>query len=164
MSKETFEKYGDKEQHSKEWEIVSYSYRNRIYKKNNLGEYSASFDSPIHELILHPENMTKIYYVKRISDNEVFTIGDKVDVYDYSGRSIVIEKFSLDNNTIYVFSGTFTTTIQHISKSPKTITPTPVHKEEIKLPLSQIKHLYELWGSLKTGNSFMEFVYSRVIF
>ncbi len=118
-------KHPNKVGKDKDWEIVSYSYRNRIYKKNNLGDYSASFDSPIHELILHPENMTKIYSVKRLSDGTVFSIGDYVGITKESGKSIkgwkdIIESFLIVDDTMVSVFKTFRQPINDLDK----LTPT----------------------------------------
>jgi hypothetical protein len=96
---ETFyawQKAQEKLQEKKEYEILSYSYKNWIYKKNNLGEFSTSFDAPAHLLILHPENMDKIHSVKRLSDNEIFTVGDKIKGWGET-PVIKIEKFQIDS-------------------------------------------------------------------
>ncbi len=75
-----------------EWEIMSYRWEKRIYTKNFIGEYvNGGISLPVHKLILHPENFKEIHSVKRLSDNEVFSIGDKVIHKDGTYRSKILK-------------------------------------------------------------------------
>lgn len=86
----------------KDYEILSYSYKNRIYTKNNLGEFLTGFDAPVHLLILHPENMTEIHSVKRLSDDEIFSVGDKIGWgYAYNFETI-IKGFEIEDRELVI--------------------------------------------------------------
>jgi len=73
----------------REYEILSYTFQKRVYNKNNFGEFCCGFDVPVQSLLLHPEYMKTIYSVKRLSDGEIFTVGD-----DYGSSKI--EGFKID--------------------------------------------------------------------
>lgn len=78
----------------KEYEILSYIFDNIIYKFiNNLWQDSRTY-------ILENAEKTDVHSVKRLSDNRIFTIGDRVKKDDF--LSFIITRFEVDN------IGTFT--------------------------------------------------------
>jgi hypothetical protein len=95
-SRTSIEQFKEDHQPKKEYEILSYTFQKRVYNKNNFGEFCCGFDAPVQSLLLHPEDMKTIHSVKRLSDNEIFTVGDRVQFYNNS----VIESFKVSGNTM----------------------------------------------------------------
>lgn len=88
-SRTSIEQFKEGHQPKKEYEILSYTFQKRVYNKNNFGEFCCGFDVPVQSLLLHPEDMKTIHSVKRLSDGEIFTVGD-----DYGSSKI--EGFKID--------------------------------------------------------------------
>lgn len=149
-----------------EWEILS------VFADDGKPIYYPSKD--ILDTTLK-NNGERIFSVIRKSDGEVFSVGDEVDVTCSDGKGFrdTISHFTFTKgaNIIDVYFkeqlhtafGVHWLNIAKHSPSPET-PPIVKDKEEIKLPLSQIEHLYNIWLSTQTGKRFMDFVYSRVIF
>lgn len=163
------------------WEILSfkdYKNENEYYTQwiNDPCLYSNGIKAIFYSAKVLIEKNYSIHSVKRLSDGVVFSIGDDIqhDIFPsqvpYKINGFKISDIGSDKGTLY-FCGEYPVTFKFPSTWPikKVAQPFSTEdkgkdREEIKLPLSQIKHLYDLWGSLKTGKPFMEFVYSRVIF
>lgn len=88
---EHFPKASHSSNGERDWEIVAYSHKNKIYRKNILGEFACGLDAPIHELLLHTSDMKIIYSVLRKSDGVVFTVGDRLNKYDADIKEFYIE-------------------------------------------------------------------------
>ncbi len=95
------EKFKESKQPKPEWEIVS-------FKGNESGAIMAAGSQQCGDayLLKHPE-MYFIYQVKRLSDSEIFTIGDKVEAY--KDKKPTIRSFELTNdNRMKVFTNEVT--------------------------------------------------------
>jgi hypothetical protein len=92
----------------KEYEILSFQGINDsiIYNKENTGTDWYKYFNNEHK------NILKIHSVKRLSDGEIFTIGDKVfykwGINNEKGSNFVIDKFKLSDNEIEIICN-FTT-------------------------------------------------------
>jgi predicted SnoaL-like aldol condensation-catalyzing enzyme len=155
------------------WEIIEFSFKHKNGEILSIGSEPAT---EYYYEVLKEYPDVKIRSVKRLSDGETFSIGDNIqhDIFPskvpYKIDGFKVSDIGSDKGTLY-FCGEYPVTFKFPSTWPikKVAQPFSTEdkgkdREEIKLPLSQIKHLYDLWGSLKTGKPFMEFVYSRVIF
>lgn len=111
----------------RDYEILSYSYNNLIYTKNNLGEFSTGFDASVHLLILHPENMTEIHSVKRLSDGQVFSVDEKVYLKESDGKGVFyINEFTIKDGQCFASSGI---NIMQLGKAKKVLFTTEDGKE-----------------------------------
>ncbi|MCK9273377.1 hypothetical protein M0P65_07615 [Candidatus Gracilibacteria bacterium] len=79
--------YEEKQNIEKSYEITQYKYiiNNQIYPA---------------DISYHPKPFHEIYQVKRLSDGQLFTVGDRVKSEQYYNKSIVIESFVEDNGTL----------------------------------------------------------------
>lgn len=113
-------KLKEEEQH-KEWQILSFSHNDtgdRLWKLMPNGMYNAiGEDCSIEQLI---DSKFKINSVKRLSDGEVFTIGDNVscDKCPESFSKQVIEKFIIADKGFMIAScAGVATSINNISRT-----------------------------------------------
>lgn len=75
----------------KDYEILSYKFQNNIYTKKFNGLYT-----DYQTYILENPEKAKIYSVKRLSDGEIFTIGDKFMDGEVNAMEVV-------NNEMWIF-------------------------------------------------------------
>lgn len=82
---------------SKEWEILNRS----IYNE----EFGWSIHTPNNKCI--EDHICKIHSVKRLSDNEVFTIGDSICLRLYPAFDVVqpISKIEIENGKLFLYYG-----------------------------------------------------------
>ena len=89
----------------KDWEVVAYSspYMKEegvIFTKRGDGWFWNNEWNRYHEHQIKDCARTKIHSVKRLSDGEVFTIGDEHNGFSYHNRKII--SFEIDNNEMYI--------------------------------------------------------------
>lgn len=76
----------------KEWEVASYILNDVIYTKHSNGYYSQTND----RLLIGNQKDAEIKSVRRLSDNVVFSVGDKVKFSEVSNEIMTIDGFILD--------------------------------------------------------------------
>lgn len=91
-----------------EWEILAIMHRGEIAKLMFWPSYSQPhFEYPGQQIALdwalNPNNGCKIHSVKRLSDGEVFTVGDAIDVGHL--RPFNINRFEPIGNTLLITWG-----------------------------------------------------------
>lgn len=103
---------------SSDGEIVAYQFEGRVYTKDFIGDWVCRFDKwlPIWETILHPEDTTAIHSVKRLSDGEVFSVGDGI-----KQGAISAIKVNPTNNSVYVIVNERTFSLKFIDKQRKVL-------------------------------------------
>jgi hypothetical protein len=73
-----------------EFEIITFNYKGELYKKNEQGY--ATETSFTHSLESHLEDgVSEIHSVKRISDGEIFTVGDRAKTITSKGSHTVTQ-------------------------------------------------------------------------
>lgn len=97
----------------KDYEILSFKHiygniYNKSYSKNKL-QYALALDSLEYtENYLIIDNTINIYSIKRLSDGEIFTIGDKMYYSNHESsfniKGCPINSFTIENNKIYINS------------------------------------------------------------
>jgi hypothetical protein len=94
-------KWADKQVGKKDYEILKFkdSVGNVFYKKQEDNLFTINLQHSYTEEKLLNHNIT-IYSVKRLSDGEVFTVGDRVciDVFWETGKPSLITKFKISKN------------------------------------------------------------------
>lgn len=126
-----------KEEPKQDWEILSFRYYGDIHTKDKDGFYKCPFRYLTYDFALKSiGDGNEIHSVKRLSDGEVFSIGDKVKYLD---RIAPIQKFCLmDNNLMRVncwnhgadFDNGISQIISNISHAPKE-SPLPMPIKEV---------------------------------
>jgi hypothetical protein len=87
----------------KDFEIMTFDYKGDLYKKNEQGY--ATETSFTHSLESHLEDgVSKVHAVKRLSDGEIFTVGDKFKA-NIGGSDVVrtIKSIRVDGNIIKIY-------------------------------------------------------------
>lgn len=132
----------------KDWEIQCIQCNGHNYWIQEDGCYrSGAFGSNIHYEYLIAQGGT-IHSVKRLSDGEVFTVGDLFTLYP-NIHEYKIDGFAVDGNIIYAIQSNLKQyarriSLPHLIKLP--ITPSPIQKPFEDMPLLSLNDLLEVWG------------------
>jgi hypothetical protein len=115
-----------------EWEIIEYKWDGKIFYSNSVGEYFPKIGSGWMPGCV--PSIYSIHSVKRLSDGEVFTVGDAVEIEGAKSMR-PIYRFSLDDGTLMVhFHEYATVSFNMISAAPKVATVvylTPIEIEKL---------------------------------
>jgi hypothetical protein len=97
-------KLDDPENYPEFWELVvekDYEILRFILPGNNIIHVQNAKNNI--EFMLKNSNTYKIYQVKRLSDGEIFTVGDKIR-YNNTNNIRIIREIELHNNTLKIFA------------------------------------------------------------
>lgn len=75
-----------------DYKIMTYEYNNKLYNLNSFGEYVTDLNNNISDIILDlMDSHAVIYRVRRLSDGQDFTIGDKLNKYNATIREFIYD-------------------------------------------------------------------------
>jgi hypothetical protein len=140
VRKRAIDKFKASKQPKPEWEIVSFESGGRVWHRRHN-----EFDGVVFENNgqcfaegwgLNPETDAKIRSVKRLSDGEVFTVGDTIGNKKWGGFHTITNFVIFDEKKLVAFDGDLGWNLRDIpaseKESPISVLLTPSQIEKLK--------------------------------
>jgi hypothetical protein len=137
-----------------EWEVVAYNYGGSVYEKNVGHFFNRKNKSALSEYQLKDRN-SKIHSVKRLSNGEVFTVGDEVATNNGRARHKILRFKIIDGDMCVELEG-FKCQYEFLSK----ISKPPPRKERIEVGVTVSGIVGQIAVVIK--NNYTEFPSSKL--
>lgn len=135
-------------------EVIEKDYEILSLKKNNNINTVVSFDIDINRLLKYTE--IKIHKVKRLSDGEVFTVGDKITGATYNEPRNIIS-FNISNNKLWIEQDHGSSDLKDIKKLKQ-----PLFTTEDGVDIYDEDEFYWLDKGLNIRNSGYTTIYTNI--
>lgn len=145
----------------KDYEILTYKQNggNQLYDLQLNGKYKTRFNHNIEYDKTTFNKSNEIISIKRLSDGEIFTIGDNINGFYVKDKTII--SFYKDNKTLWVEHLTGRTELQDISKNKK-----PLFTTQDGVGIFEGDNVYRVFNNYsyihhKFEKSFLEWIFKN---